>query len=160
MLTKEVVLKWLASVADPEIPTVNIVEFGMVHDVHITDKKVCILLIPTFLGCPALDIIKQNVENELHQHIPMKTIDVTFITDQPWTTERIQPSAIEHLKAYGIAPPPKHHDEIECPYCGSVHTTVDNLFGPTACRSILYCSTCKNPFEAMKPMYLPVTNHK
>lgn len=159
MLKKEQVLAMLKKVADPEIPTVNIVEFGMVESITVTKDEVSIQLLPTFLGCPAIEMIKQNVVNELKKQIVDKKIDVTFILDRPWTSDRIHTSAIQHLKEYGIAPPPKSKnakgdDVVECPYCGSPHTMVENLFGPTACRSIFYCKSCKNPFEAMKPMYL------
>ena len=84
-------------------------------------------------------------------------VEVKYVFDENWTTDRISAEGREKLKEYGIAPPPANHKEgdpwnIDCPYCGSTYTTLENIFGPAACRSILYCRTCKNPFEAMKPV--------
>ena len=74
-----------------------------------------------------------------------------------WTSDRITEKGMHGLKEFGIAPPPKHFEEdgswhVDCAYCGSTYVTMENIFGPTACRSILYCKSCKNLFEAMKPI--------
>ncbi|MDP9483413.1 MAG: phenylacetate-CoA oxygenase subunit PaaJ, partial [Chloroflexota bacterium] len=37
-----------------------------------------------------------------------------------------------------------------CPMCGSRRTRLDNLFGPTLCRTIRWCPDCRQPFEAIK----------
>ncbi|RDU35790.1 phenylacetate-CoA oxygenase subunit PaaJ [Neobacillus piezotolerans] len=153
---KETILKALHSVMDPEIPTVSIIDLGMLHDVQISGSKVQISLIPTFLGCPALDIIRANTEKSLEEISCLTEIDVHFVYSEIWTTDRITESGRISLKEFGIAPPPRQLEaggwEVDCPFCGSPYTTLDNIFGPTACRSILYCRSCKNPFEAMKPV--------
>jgi ring-1,2-phenylacetyl-CoA epoxidase subunit PaaD len=84
----------------------------------------------------------------------VQTVDVVFLFDPPWTSDRITDRGMTGLKSFGIAPPRviDGHWEIDCPYCGSTFVSIENLFGPTACRSILYCKSCKNPFEAMKPV--------
>lgn len=149
----------LHAVKDPEIPSVSIGELGMLYDIILEEEgKVHVKLLPTFVGCPALEIITQNVKNAITSQIEsVKTVEVTYVLDVTWSTERITDDAREKLKEYGIAPPPKDHKEgdpwaVDCPYCGSTYTTLDNIFGPAACRSILYCKSCKNPFEAMKPV--------
>lgn len=148
----------LEEVKDPEIPSVSLVELGMLHDIELERNKVCIKLIPTFLGCPALDIIKRDVQQAISTRLAwVEQVDVEYVLEETWTTERISEEGRQKLKEYGIAPPPLRHEEgepwqIDCPYCGSTFTTLDNIFGPTACRSILYCRSCKNPFEAMKPI--------
>jgi ring-1,2-phenylacetyl-CoA epoxidase subunit PaaD len=155
------VLKVLEDVNDPEMPTISIVDLGMVDTVTVKDGRIDILLLPTFSGCPALDLIKHNVINvvrkAVHSIPDVEDVHVAFSFDPPWTTDRISPKGREDLKKVGISPPPPQHRpgdpwEIECPFCGSNVVTMENIFGPTACRSILYCETCKNPFEAMKPV--------
>jgi ring-1,2-phenylacetyl-CoA epoxidase subunit PaaD len=37
-----------------------------------------------------------------------------------------------------------------CPYCGSRDTALENIFGPTPCRSLRYCRDCRQPFEQFK----------
>lgn len=151
------VVRALESVKDPEIPSISIVDLGMLHTVEVAAGVVKVDLLPTFSGCPALNIIEKDVKNTVLKVDGVKEVEVTFTFDPPWTTDRITPRGRERLKEYGVSPPPADHKEgepwkIDCPYCGSPYTTMENLFGPTACRSILYCKSCKNPFEAMKPV--------
>ncbi|WP_335869592.1 1,2-phenylacetyl-CoA epoxidase subunit PaaD [Bacillus sp. 2205SS5-2] len=154
---KETIIKTLQQVKDPEIDSISIVELGMVETILVQGQEVEVHLLPTFMGCPALDIIKRNVETALNERKEIKNVKVIFLHSPPWTSDRISEVGREKLKEFGIAPPPRFFEDIgswhvDCPFCGSTYTTLDNLFGPTACRSILYCKKCKNPFEAMKPI--------
>jgi ring-1,2-phenylacetyl-CoA epoxidase subunit PaaD len=151
------ILEALQSVKDPEISTVSIIELGMLEKIEMDFPKLTVYLLPTFLGCPALEIIKANVVNAFAHISELVEVQVDFLLTPPWTSDRITETGRKQLLEFGIAPPPKFISEtgewkVDCPYCGSSYTTLDNLFGPTACRSILYCRSCKNPFEAMKPM--------
>lgn len=151
------VKKLLENVKDPELPSISIVDLGMLNQVTEDRGAVRIELLPTFSGCPALDIIEQDVVSALKNAGGVTTIKVDFVFDPPWTTDRISPKGREDLKEYGVSPPPAYRKEgepwkVDCPYCSSPYTTMENIFGPTACRSILYCTDCKNPFEAMKPV--------
>lgn len=155
---KEQIQTVLGEVKDPEIPSISLVELGMLYDIIIKDDVVEIKLIPTFVGCPALEIISRDVKKAISDNIDWVTkVEVDYVFDESWTTERISAEGREKLKEYGISPPPANHKEgdpwnVDCPYCGSTYTTMENIFGPAACRSILYCRSCKNPFEAMKPV--------
>lgn len=148
----------LNGVKDPEIDSVSILDLGMVETMNAEATAhgytVHVTLLPTFLGCPALEIIKKNTEAALQVIPNVEQVDVQFRFDPPWTSDRITEQGMQGLKAFGIAPPRFEQGkwEIDCPYCGSTYVTMENLFGPTACRSILYCKSCKNPFEAMKPV--------
>ncbi|WP_173104621.1 1,2-phenylacetyl-CoA epoxidase subunit PaaD [Bacillus sp. KH172YL63] len=151
------VLDVLHTVKDPEIDSISIVDLGMVHRIEHEKDEVLIELLPTFVGCPALDIIRGNVEKACREKLGVERITVNFVYSPPWTSERLTENGRERLKEFGIAPPPEHFTgeedwEIHCPYCDSPYTSMENLFGPTACRSILYCKQCRNPFEAMKPI--------
>lgn len=147
----------LQSVTDPEITSVSLIEMGMVEDVQIIDGKVTVKLIPTYVGCPALSMMEEDVVKAVSQLEEISEVEVVFLKSPMWTSDRITADGREKLKEFGIAPPPLESKqegiwEIECPYCGSPKTVMNNIFGPTACRSIFYCNHCKNPFEAIKPV--------
>ncbi|MFC3039509.1 1,2-phenylacetyl-CoA epoxidase subunit PaaD [Virgibacillus xinjiangensis] len=155
------ILRLLQGVTDPEMPFISIVELGMVDEVKVEDYEIFVRLLPTFSGCPALDMIKgdviRKVKNEINKLDDSLDIQVEFSFNPPWTTDRISEDGRIKLKRNGITPPPVSHREdgaweMDCPYCDSTYVTLDNIFGPTACRSILYCNECNNPFEAMKPV--------
>nr|WP_249317213.1 1,2-phenylacetyl-CoA epoxidase subunit PaaD [Bacillus sp. FJAT-50079] len=154
---KEEVMQKLQFVKDPEIPSISVIELGMIEAVIVGEREITIKALPTFVGCPALELIKCNMIDALAHIKENREIKIEFIYDPPWTSERISDVGREKLKEYGIAPPPEFLNdgsfgEICCPYCDSRYTTLENLFGPTACRCILYCKSCKNPFEAMRPV--------
>jgi len=156
-ITQEDVLSILENVKDPEIDTVSIIDLGMVEEVSIQNSGISIKILPTFLGCPALEFIKNNIVSAVKGLPAVEEVSVEFVQSPPWTSDRITEKGQQGLKAFGIAPPPKRMEEdgswhVDCPYCGSTYVTLENIFGPTACRSILYCKSCKNPFEAMKPI--------
>ena len=141
---REAVLSALASVADPEIPAVSIVDLGMVEAIDVIDDRIRIEVLPTFVGCPALDAIRLAVEDRLAAFDRPVEVEIGFRV--PWTTERITQRGRERLRASGFAPP----DEATCPFCGSADVVLDNLFGPTQCRSVRYCRSCRQPFESFK----------
>ncbi|MGO4887685.1 1,2-phenylacetyl-CoA epoxidase subunit PaaD [Anaerobacillus sp. MEB173] len=151
------IMEMLEEVKDPEIPSVSISDLGMIAEIVTDGKHVLVKAKPTFVGCPALDIISRDIKNAIYKIEEIEEVEVTYIYDPAWTTDCITEKGREQLKEYGIAPPPANHKEgdpwhVDCPYCGSTYTTMENIFGPAACRSILYCKSCKNPFEAMKPV--------
>lgn len=150
--------KLIEEVKDPEIPVISMVEMGMIHNVSVNDGIVVVEVLPTFVGCPALEIMKKNISETLGLIEGVKEVEVRFVYDPQWTSGRISIKGRGKLRSFGIAPPPldfKDGDswEVACPYCDSPYTQIENLFGPAACRSILYCRHCKNPFEALKPIY-------
>ncbi|MCD7036463.1 phenylacetate-CoA oxygenase subunit PaaJ [Metabacillus sp. GX 13764] len=146
----------LQTVKDPEIDSVSVLELGMVEEIVFKEGAAMMKLLPTFMGCPALEIIKKNIESAVLLLPEVERAEAVFIYDPPWTSDRVTPEGREKLKEFGIAPPPEFTEDgkwtVDCPYCGSKYTTMENIFGPAACRSILYCKSCKNPFEAMKPI--------
>jgi ring-1,2-phenylacetyl-CoA epoxidase subunit PaaD len=144
----------LAEVKDPEIPTCAITDLGIVHEVRVSGGAVEVDLLPTFAGCPALDVIREDVESVVRALAPDLEIRVRFVMDPVWTTERINDSAGRGLISYGIAPPVfvqlGRPEPVTCPFCGYEQTVEESAFGPTPCRTIRYCPSCKNPFEGFK----------
>jgi ring-1,2-phenylacetyl-CoA epoxidase subunit PaaD len=147
----------LAEVPDPEIPVVSIVDLGLVHHVVVGQEGIRVDLLPTFVGCPALDVIRGSVEDRLAAF--GQPLDVRFTYEVPWTSDRISPTGRRKLRESGFAPPSTGGDAlvmpevaVPCPHCGSRRTLLENVFGPTQCRSIRYCTECRQPFEAFKPV--------
>jgi ring-1,2-phenylacetyl-CoA epoxidase subunit PaaD len=137
----------LASVRDPEIPTVSIVDLGLVHDIRIEPDRIAVELLPTFVACPALEVIRAMVVDALA--IFDRAAEVTFTFAVPWTTERLTAKGVAGLRKAGIAPPAEP-SAVRCPFCDSARVAMDGLFGPTLCRSLFYCRDCRQPFEAFK----------
>jgi ring-1,2-phenylacetyl-CoA epoxidase subunit PaaD len=156
----------VASVMDPEIPPLSITQLGIVERVTVTEDAVEVQLLPTFAGCPALDVIAADVEAAVGPVAGDRPVRVRFIYSPPWTSDRITPEGRDALREYGLTPPgPRHDDTVflslssvmgattsaVCPFCGSRDSILESAFGPTLCRSIHFCRACRNPFEAFKP---------
>jgi ring-1,2-phenylacetyl-CoA epoxidase subunit PaaD len=149
----------LEEIPDPEIPVVSLVDLGVIRSVDVENGHVRIEFTPTFLGCPALEVMKQAMEEKVTELGAEPKVEV--ISDDSWSTDRITPAGREKLRAAGFAPPapreasaPKlvqlQANVFRCPYCGSTQTRLENIFGPTPCRSLRYCESCRQPFEQFK----------
>ena len=151
----------LAEVLDPEIPAVSVVDMGMVGGVEVRGGDVKVTILPTFTGCPAVDVIRADVERAVSKVPGIATVEVGFSFDPPWTSDRITVEGRRKLRGFGLAPPaggPTPLLEIglpkvaTCPFCGSKDTRAESPFGPTPCRALYYCAGCRNPFELFKPV--------
>jgi ring-1,2-phenylacetyl-CoA epoxidase subunit PaaD len=158
-LTEADVWAALAEIPDPEIPVVSLVDLGVIRDVSVQDAHVRVAFTPTFLGCPALEVMRDTMAARLSALGAEPEIEV--VLDDSWTTDRITPEGRAKLRSAGFAPPapreaaaPKlvqlQSKAFRCPYCGSTETKLENIFGPTPCRSLRYCTTCRQPFEQFK----------
>jgi len=144
----------LSRVMDPEIPVCSITDLGLVERVEVTDDAVAVTLLPTFVGCPALDAIRDDTQRAVRAVAGDRAVRVSYVYDPPWTTDRVTEAGREALRSFGIAPAqprPLLQIAVACPHCGSLATTIESDFGPTPCRTIRYCTSCRNPFEGFKP---------
>ncbi|GBD09528.1 Putative 1,2-phenylacetyl-CoA epoxidase, subunit D [Candidatus Thermoflexus japonica] len=158
-LTREAVLTALEAVKDPEIPTVSVVDLGLIYEVRVNGDEVEVDFAPTFVGCPALHVMEREIVERI-QALGARRVQVRRVYRPPWTADRMNERARQALRELGIAPPRPVPAEITlavferlpCPFCGSTDTRMENLFGPTSCRALFYCNACQQPFEAFKPL--------
>jgi ring-1,2-phenylacetyl-CoA epoxidase subunit PaaD len=152
----------LDEVPDPEIPAVSVVELGIIRSVEATPARIRVEMLPTFVGCPALEAIRRSIADRLAGMAPSVEVEASFA--EPWTSDRITPEGRRKLRESGFAPPAPHdaaagqplfptisiRPVARCPFCGSEDTVLENPFGPTLCRAIHWCNQCRQPFEQFK----------
>jgi len=155
----------LGSVPDPEVPAVSVVELGLIRQVEWREEELIVHLTTTYSGCPAADMIRTLIHEQL---AALGVAHVTLVTQlaPAWSTDWIAPEARSKLRAYGIAPPhltaeridvagisPLRHGtlRVPCPLCGSSRTSLLSQFGSTACKAQYRCDACLEPFDYFKP---------
>ena len=149
----------LAEIPDPEIPVISLVDLGVIKEVAIDGDRVRVDFTPTFMGCPALEAMTRAMRERVEAL--GAEAEIRVVLDDSWSTDAITPEGREKLRAAGFAPPPLRSEgavtlvQLErglhrCPWCGSTETRLENIFGPTPCRSIRYCDGCRQPFGQFK----------
>lgn len=158
-ITEQDIWQALGEVPDPEIPTVSVVDLGVILSVEldVAAQRARILLLPTFNGCPAIEMMREQIRARVEQL--GLAADVELSRAARWSTDRISPAGRAGLARAGIAPPGPPGSTIipllepaHCPHCGSRHTSLESAFGPTLCRAIAYCRDCRQSFEQFKPL--------
>jgi ring-1,2-phenylacetyl-CoA epoxidase subunit PaaD len=157
---------WLGEVPDPEIPVISVVDLGIVREVAIEGDEVVVTITPTYSGCPAMQVIAEDVENALRAR-GLERVRVASRLSPAWTTDWMSEAGKAALKGYGIAPPVqqvidisglkhgvKRHaiqqPDVACPHCGSSHTRLTSQFGSTPCKALYQCLDCREPFDYFK----------
>lgn len=153
---EEAVFRTLASVPDPEIPAVSVVDLGIVRGVD--TRPLAVVITPTYTGCPATLAIERSIRVALDK-ANLAHVGIRTVITPPWTTDMITELGRERLRAYGIAPPPRGEgarsiretrDRVECPRCGSTDTREVSRFGSTPCKAQWRCRACLEPFDLFK----------
>ncbi len=152
-------MQWLDEVKDPEIPILSLVDLGVITQLEIHEQQVSIEMTPTFVGCPALDLMKHEIQENLQAH-GVEQVDITVSFREPWSSDKISEKGKQALKKFGLAPPPSSQlfedlnvlEHATCPRCNGTNTELKSAFGPTLCRSIHYCFDCREAFEQFKPL--------
>ncbi|HSG16317.1 MAG TPA: 1,2-phenylacetyl-CoA epoxidase subunit PaaD [Anaerolineae bacterium] len=158
-VTAEAIWSALQEVKDPEIPVISVVEMGIVRDVTVSPAGVIVKMTPTFSGCPALDVMRTDIESKIRE-LGVQQVQVNLVLHPPWSSDWIDETGRQKLKHFGLAPPPRHggrlevtfYESVPCPRCDSPNTIVRNTFGPTLCRAMYTCNNCQEPFEQFKPL--------
>jgi ring-1,2-phenylacetyl-CoA epoxidase subunit PaaD len=146
-----------AGVVDPEIPVLTIADLGVLRDVTINDGCVEVAITPTYSGCPAMNMIKLEIELALERG-GLRNSKVRTVLSPAWTTDWMSEDGRRKLREYGIAPPQAASsrralfgvEQVRCPQCGSGDTEVLSEFGSTSCKALWRCKSCREPFDYFK----------
>jgi ring-1,2-phenylacetyl-CoA epoxidase subunit PaaD len=146
----------LGNISDPEIPVLSLVDLRIIRDVSIKGQTVSVLISPTFVGCPALEQIKDEIRNRLNA-LGCGAVEIATTYSPPWSTDMLDEKVREKLRSFGIAPPVRTQEipatlsvPSACPFCGSYHTHMESEFGATLCKQLFYCDDCRQSFERFK----------
>ena len=159
MVSNDQIYDWLASVNDPEVPVLSILDLGVVRGVKQLENGAWeITITPTYSGCPAMQVIEEEIKIRLSQE-GISSLVVNELSPA-WTTDWMTDEAREKLRMEGIAPPQKGSADkgllmgrlrdVKCPRCGSTETRMISQFGSTACKSLYQCASCAEPFDYFK----------
>ncbi|MDX1471885.1 MAG: 1,2-phenylacetyl-CoA epoxidase subunit PaaD [Flavobacteriaceae bacterium] len=148
----------LEEVYDPEIPVLSIMDMGVVRSAQIEDKVAKIEITPTYSGCPAMDMISDEIKTALKKAGFVPQVDL--ILSPAWTTDWITPKGRKALEEYGIRAPLSaiadkeallgNKKIVKCVKCGSLNTQLVSQFGSTACKALFQCNDCHEPFDYFK----------
>lgn len=157
----------VSAVPDPEIPVITLGDLGIVRSVSLLGDVPVIRLTPTYSGCPATEVIRDDVLAAA-RNAGYGDARVEIELAPAWSTSWISDAGREKLRAYGIAPPldddtraaagPQtqpvrwHHKSVlTCPLCASADVEELSRYGSTPCKSLYRCRTCREPFDYFKP---------
>lgn len=146
----------LETIEDPELP-IAITDLGLIREVRVDGSRVHVTMVPTFSACPAIAVIQEDIRRTVTALPGIESVEVELSFAAPWTMARMTDRGREQLLRHGLSVPgrPRGGEAgggvVECPFCGSTNTRMENPFGPTLCRAIYYCLDCKNPIERFRP---------
>jgi ring-1,2-phenylacetyl-CoA epoxidase subunit PaaD len=158
MVEEQQIWNWLESVNDPEVPVLSVVDLGVVRKVELTQNGIKITITPTYSGCPAMQVIEEDIRRKLLEE-GVTNAEIITVLSPAWTTDWLSESGRSKLKDYGIAPPENEVDKsllfsapliVPCPKCNSKETKMVSEFGSTACKAHYNCISCKEPFDYFK----------
>jgi ring-1,2-phenylacetyl-CoA epoxidase subunit PaaD len=148
----------LDKVSDPEIPVLTILDMGVVRYAKLVDDLVFIKITPTYSGCPAMDVIADDITTAFKK--AGYNVNIDLILTPAWTTDWISEEGRDALEKYGIAPPLEADADkeallgnkriVKCTNCGSHNTKLVSQFGSTACKALFQCEDCQEPFDYFK----------
>lgn len=146
--TLEGIRQLVSMVVDPEIPVLTIDDLGVLRSVEEVGGTVVVKITPTYSGCPAMKQIEDDISSTLDRagHSDHR-IDTVFAP--AWTTEWITEEGHRKLADYGVAPP-TDVDRVLCPQCQASEPRLIARFGSTACKALMVCSRCGEPFDYFK----------
>jgi ring-1,2-phenylacetyl-CoA epoxidase subunit PaaD len=142
----------LETIEDPELP-VTITDLGLIQAVRVDGAFVHVTMLPTFSACPAIGVMREDIRRRVGAIPGVDAVEVELSFSEPWTMARMTARARERLFSHGVSVERQGGagKGVQCPFCGSTNTRLENPFGPTLCRAIYYCLDCKNPIERFRP---------
>lgn len=138
----------VCNVVDPEIPVLTIEDLGILRSVEVSDGRVVVTITPTYSGCPAMRQIEDDIAGALGS-AGVEDFEIRVVHDPPWSTDWISTEGLSKLAGFGIAPPGPMRD-VRCPRCSRGEPKLIARFGSTACKALMACSSCGEPFDHFK----------
>jgi ring-1,2-phenylacetyl-CoA epoxidase subunit PaaD len=157
---EENIRKALEKVMDPEIPIISVIDLGIISSVNVSERdKAEIKMTPTFLGCPALELMKSQIKAAV-EALGYLEVDVQIDRSITWNSNMISEEGKTKLENFGLGRPEPLKGTLnmdmvsyaKCPYCKSDDTVLKSPFGSALCRSIHFCNQCQSSFERFKPV--------
>jgi ring-1,2-phenylacetyl-CoA epoxidase subunit PaaD len=152
-LSQERVRELLDEIVDPEIPVLTIADIGILRGVTVSDDRITVTITPTYSGCPAMDLIRSQIRSVLGR-VGAAEVTIETVFSPAWTSDWLTPAARLKLERSGIAAPGAGLSGADahplCPRCRSAQTNVVSEFGSTACKALVVCSSCGEPFDLFK----------
>ena len=153
-----------ATVTDPELPMLTLADLGVLRDVELDGGTVVVTITPTYLGCPAMATMRDDLVRRLRDN-GYDDVRVRVSLSPAWSSDDISPRGRRALAEHGISAPGRApvraagpvgltlrptRRAIGCPRCGSADVELTSEFGPTACKAMYRCRACLEPFEHVK----------
>ncbi len=153
-----------AAVLDPEMPMLTLEDLGVVRSVEVDGDRVGVTITPTYTGCPAVEVMRDDLRAALRE-AGFARVEVRTVFSPPWSTDWISDAGRGKLAEHGIAPPHRIGPRtagpvpltltapataVRCPQCGSPATEELSRFGATACTALRRCTACREPFQHVK----------
>lgn len=157
--SEQIIWDALQAVKDPEIPVISVVDLGIITGVQVSDGAAKVTMTPTFVGCPAIKFMQNNVQKAV-EAAGFDPVEVVVDYSTPWNSDMVSERGLKQLTEFGLSAPRRHCGNLkpedlehaECPVCKSTNTELKTPFGPTLCRAIFYCKDCGEGFEQFKPV--------
>ncbi len=92
----------LRDVEDPEMP-VNLVDLGLIYGVETSGSHVRLRLTFTAMGCPATEMIIDDIRERLLREPGVASVDLEVVWDPPWSAARLTSQGREALVAWGLS---------------------------------------------------------
>jgi len=91
----------LREVYDPELP-ISVVDMGLIVALEQEAGAVSIKLTLTAMGCPAMDMIMDDIKVRLLQEPGVEQVQIEVVWEPVWTPARLSEEGRDTLRMWGI----------------------------------------------------------
>jgi metal-sulfur cluster biosynthetic enzyme len=99
-VTPEAIRDALREVLDPEYP-ISLVDLGLIRGIAVQGPCVAIKLTYTCMGCPAMEMIQDDIRERLLRLEGVERVDIEVVWES-WSREDISPAGIIKLQGIGV----------------------------------------------------------
>lgn len=92
----------LREIEDPELP-ISLVDMGLLVGIQRDGSHVTILLTYTMMGCPAMDMIQDDIRDRLLMLAGIDSVEIEVVWEPVWTKARLTSEGREALLLCGVS---------------------------------------------------------